>query len=43
MLNESYEQNPKIPSMKLPAASCRLSKLILLYPLTLTLSTGRGN
>jgi len=30
-------------SMNLPAASCRVSKLILFYPLTLTLSPGRGN
>jgi len=29
--------------MNLPAASCRVSKLILFYPLTLTLSPGRGN
>jgi hypothetical protein len=29
--------------MNLPAASCRVSKLIKSFPLTLTLSPGRGN
>ena len=29
--------------MNLPAASCRVSRLILFYPLTLTLSPGRGD
>jgi hypothetical protein len=33
----------KIRVMNLPAASCRVSKLIIFYPLTLALSPRRGN